>query len=162
MDEAGAIASSVRGTSVEARAALAQALENQPPLPSSASVAGDLETIARDRAFDAHAALADLCAAILDEPAPRPSIRLDPGLDALEVRWPEIGPAVQLGVAIHRAAVRILERKFAGADYSVPILLEKFEDELAATVTAGVPEGSDPSEVRLGLRVHQVRAEACG
>jgi len=130
------------------------------PLPSGESVATGLETIARQKGLDGNLALADLCGAILDQPSLEPTIRLDPASDGLEVRWPD-DPAVQLGRAVHRGAVRILERKFNGADYEA-MFLEQFEDTLVAAIASGVPEGSDPNGVLLWLRVEQLRSGACG
>ena len=158
--EADAIAISVRSTSAGALAALTRAVDEQPPLPSGASVATGLETIGHNRGFDGDGALADLCEAILDEPSPQPSVRLDPVSAVLMVRWSEDGPALQLGRAIHRASVRVLERSFNGARYSASFL-EEFEDMLVEEATSGVPERSDPNEVLLWLRLQQLRSAAC-
>jgi hypothetical protein len=159
--EADAVASSVGSTSPEALTALTQAVADQPPLPSSASVASDLGRIGRERGFDAEAALADLCTAILSVPSPDPSIRLDPASDELEVRWPVTDPARRLGLAVHRAAVLILGRKFSGPHYTATFL-EQFEDVLVTAATSGVEERSDANQLLLWLRLEQLRAGACG
>ena len=158
--EAAEIASSVGSNSDGALAALAQTVDAAPPLPSGESVATELETIGRDNELDGGAALADLCGAIVDQPSLEPTIQLDPASDALAVRWPE-EPAVQLGRAVHSAAVRILERKFDGAGYGA-MFLEQFEDTLVTAVASGVPDGSDPNGVLLWLRLEQLRSGACG
>jgi hypothetical protein len=159
--EADTVAGSVRSTSVEAVEALTRAVDEEPPLPSSASLETELKTLGRDQQLDADAALADLCEAIVDEPSPRPSIRLDPDSDELDVRWIGADPALQLGRFVHRASVRILDRKFDGPRYDA-MFLEGFEDSVVEAATRGVPEHSDQNKVLLWLRLQQLRSGVCG
>jgi hypothetical protein len=158
--DADAIAGTLRGAPAEALGAVAETVDAQPPLPDGASLAAELETMGEKRGFDGASALRDLCEAILDAPSPRPRIQLEPATGALEVRWLDESPTLQLGRTIHRAAVTILERTFEGGAYSASFL-EGFEDMLVDETTRGVAAGSDRHELLLWLRIEQLRSGAC-
>ena len=158
--EADAIAGSVRSTSDGALAALTQSRGRAAAAPE--------QRVRRDRArddrprqgLDGDAALADLCGAILDQPSLEPSIQLDPASDALEVRWPERSGC----------AARPCHPPRRGQDPGAEVQRRRLRGDVPRAVrghargggASGVPEGSDPNEVLLWLRVEQLRSGACG
>src|SRR5262249_2912423 len=141
-EDANAIAASIHGESPAALDELTEALATLRALPSASSVAADLERAGDAQGVDGRAALPDPWDAVGAGLSPQPSVGRDEG-GAVTVRWSGGDPVMQLGPAIHRASLAILERTFGAGGYSAG-QLEQLDDTLLAAAEGGVSENSDP------------------